>query len=70
VGPDRPTAADRERFRRIVQYVIGLLALGEALAAVSTIYLGLTWLVVTLLVGTPICAAYLTYLVRHFAKLS
>jgi hypothetical protein len=48
--------------------VIVLLALTEILVALSAIWLGLTWFVVALLIGMPILAVYLAYLIRPFAK--
>ena len=62
------TAADRERFRLIARAVIVLLALMEILIALSAIWLGLTWFIVALLIGMPILAVYLAYLIRSFAK--
>jgi hypothetical protein len=48
--------------------MIALLALMEVLIALSAIYLGFTWVLVALLIGMPILAAYLGYLIRLFAK--
>ncbi len=40
----------------------------EAAIALSAIWVGLTWVVVALLVGMPIVAVYLAYLIRLFAE--
>lgn len=64
----RGTAADRERFRLIATAIIVLLALMEILIALSVIWLGPTWFVVALLIGMPILAAYLAYLIRLFVR--
>ena len=48
--------------------MLGLLVVMEILIALSAIYVGLTWIVIALLAGMPITAAYLAYLMRKFAK--
>jgi hypothetical protein len=35
--------------------------------AASTIWIGLTWLVLALLIGLPLYAAYSAYLIRRFS---
>jgi hypothetical protein len=62
------TAEDRKRFRLIATAGIVMLALMEIVIALSAIWLGFTWIVVALLVGMPILAIYLAYLIRLFAK--
>jgi hypothetical protein len=57
------TAEDRKRFRLIATAGIVMLVI-----ALSAIWLGFTWIVVARLVGMPILAIYLAYLIRLFAK--
>lgn len=53
-----------------MRFLIGLLVFMEVLVALSVIDLGLNWLVVALLVGIPLMAIHLAYLIRRVSKAS
>lgn len=55
---------------RAATFLIGLLVVMEVLIAVWIIDLGLTWLMVALLVVTPLMAVYLAYLIWRVSKAS
>ena len=56
-----------ERFRRILLFNIGLLAIVEVAVSLSAIWLGWSPFLIALLVFFAVSAAYLAYLVRRFA---